>query len=328
MPLIKGPKVKGYIEVDENVRFMRNLVTRYAAPWSQIFFVDGVNGSDTKNTGRTPDRAFATIGKAITAAARGDVIYVRPLNYTVGDGLDRFDRYVEDITVPLGGAGGSGGVAALKSDISLIGVTPSMNPELGPRIKHATAIALQIDAPAFHVENIGFFAEDATYAIYLRNNGVTYTQRGSDGTTFYNCVIKGSGLYAASGGDGVVIKKCRFHTKYNGTSGGIGAIRYSCSANPGNRLQILENIFHGGNVTEQPATAYITILPPMAVGLIKGNTFFKIPADGHYINAEGAGNTGAIVDNFFADAEVVLETDLHIGGMVQAGNWDTIGIVI
>jgi hypothetical protein len=327
MPLLKGPKVKGYIEIDENVRFMRNLVTRYAAPWSQIFFVDGVNGSDTKNTGRTPDRAFATIGKAITAATRGDVIYVRPLNYMVGDSLDRFDRYTENIIVPLGGPGGSGGVAATKSDISLIGVTPSMNPELGPRIK-GTTIALQIDAPAFHLENIAIFAEDATYAIYLRNDGISYTKRGSDGFTMYNCVVKGSGLYAASGGDGTVIKKCRFHTKYDGTSGGIGAILYSCSANPGNRLQILENFFHGGNVTEQPATAYITILPPLAVGLIKGNVFFKIPADGHYINAAGAANTGAIVDNFFAYSNVIPETDLHIGGMVQAGNWDTAGILV
>ena len=296
---------------------------RYTNPWSKHYFVDGVNGSDAYS-GLKPSLAKATVQAAVTLATRGDVIYVRPLAYKIGTG---FNRYTEDITVTLGGDGGSA-VEATNSDISLIGITPSGNPEFGPRIKHTTAIPLQIDAPAFHVENIAFYAEDATYSVYLRNNGVTDTQRGTDGTTFYNCVFKGSGVYAASGGDGLVFSHCRFHTKYDGTSGGIGAINYSCSANPGTRLQILYCKFHGGNVTEAPATCYITIAPPMTVAMIAHNEFGTIPADGHYINAAGAANTGYIVDNFFADADIVLETDLHIGGMIQAGNWDTAGIVV
>jgi len=317
---LRGMKRDGQVLINENIKFAKSVLFKdlWAVPW----FVDGVNGSDS-SSGLGADLSKATIQAAISAAGRGDVIYVRPLAYKIGTG---FNRYTEDITVILGGAGGSA-VEATKSDISLIGITESRNPEFGPRIK-ATTIGMQIDAPAFHIENMGFYAEDATYAIYLRNNGATYTQRGSDGFTMYNCVVKGSGLYIASGGDGARIEKCRFHTKYDGTSGGIGAILYSCSANPGTRLQILNSIFQGGNVTEQPATAYITILPPMTVALIKGNTFFKIPADAHYINAAGASNTGAIVDNFFADADIVLETDLHIGGMVQAGNFDTGGIVV
>jgi hypothetical protein len=66
----------------------------------------------------------------------------------------------------------------------------------------------------------------------------------------------------------------------------------------------------------------------MAQGVIAHCVFGTVPTDGHYINAAGAANTGQIVDNFFAKANVALETDLHIGGMIQAGNWDTAGIVV
>jgi hypothetical protein len=324
MPLIRGKEAQNYLEVFENIRFMGHVASRHALPWSETFFVDGENGSDTRHPGKTPTKAFATIAKAVAQASRGDVIYIRPQQYTIGTG---FSRYTEDVAVELGGVGGSG-AHATNADISIIGVTNSLNPEYGVRWTFATAQALLVDAPSLHVENIGFYAEDATYAIYLRNNGATYTRRGTDGTTFYNCVIKGSGLYAASGGDGLVIEKCVFHSKYNGTSGGIGAINISCSANPGTRFRILDCKFYGGNTTEAPATCYITIAPPLTQAIIARNIFGTIPTDGHYINAAGAGNTGQIVDNFFAYSNIVLETSLHIGGMIQAGNWDTAGIVV
>jgi len=296
---------------------------RFSSPWALHYFVDGVSGNDS-NAGKTSGRSFKTIQKAINVATRGDVIYIRPQTYKIGTG---FNRYTEDVSVTLGGAGGNT-VVATNSDISLIGITNSINPEYGVRWKHATTQALLVDAPALHVENIGFYAEDATYAIYLRNNGATYTRRGTDGTTFYNCVIKGSGVYVASGGDGTIFERCVFHTKYDGTSGGIGCINYSCSANPGVRMRIERCKFYGGNVTEAPYSTYITIAPPMTQAIIAHNIFGTIPTSGVYINAAGASNTGQIVDNFFAYSNIVLETTIKIGGMIQAGNWDTAGIVI
>jgi len=246
MPLIKGPKVKGYIEVDENVRFMRNVATRYALPWSQIFFVDGVNGSDTKNTGRTPDRAFATIAKAVSVAARGDVIYVRPLLATYTHG---FDRYTEQVTVPLA-----------KHDLSIIGVTNSLNPEFGPKLAWTTpaGVCLTVDAPALHVENLGFFAEGVTTgaAVLLTHDATAYLKRGGDAATFYNCTVK-AGLIKTQGGDGLYIRNCIFNAMWDGTyAGGIYAV--SDSGHNPRRLKIRDCTFQGGNIVPS-AAAYITV---------------------------------------------------------------------
>ena len=324
MPLLKGPESGGYVEINRKVKFTDVVIASKLnpLPWSKVYYVDGVDGLDTYE-GTSPTRAFKTAQAALTLGGRGTVIYVRPLAYKIGTG---FNRYAEELTLALGGAGGTG-VEATNSDISLIGITPSMNPEFGPRFK-ATTVGLTLDAPSLHVENIAWFAEGATEAILIRNNGATYTRRGSDGTTFYNVVIKGSGIVVADGGDGLTLDSCRFHSGYDGTSGGIGALRYVCSANPGTRLRILNSHFHGGNVTETPATCYITVLPPMTQLLLAGCKFGAIPTDGHYLDFSGASNTGAILDNFFAHANLVLETSLHIGGCVQAGNFDTAGIVV
>jgi len=298
----------------------------WASPWSVARFVDGENGSDAFD-GLKPTQPFATIQAAVTASTRGDVIYVRPQQYTGGTG---FSRYTEEVTVTAGASAGSA-THFENADISIIGCVNTPNPEYGVRWKHATdttGCCLINHAPALHLENLGFYAESALAAIELLNNGATTTQRGSDGTTIYNCVIKGAAIYVLSGGDGTIIQKCHLHTAYGGGTGGLGNIHYSCSANPGTRLKILDNIFYGGNVTEAPATAYITVLPPMTVMTIGRNFFGKIPTDGHYIDLSGSSNTGLVVNNTFADADIVLETDIHIGGCVQANNWDTAGIVV
>ena len=324
MPVLKGEVIGGYINVTRNVKFSGAVLAGRLSPspWSTVYYVDGISGQTT-NDGLSPGKAFSTIQAALTLGGRGTVIYVRPQTYKIGTG---FNRYVEDLTLALGGAGGSA-VVATNSDISLIGVTQSLNPEYGVRLK-ATTIGLQSDAPSLHVENIGWYAEDATYAVYIRCNGATYTQRGADGTTFYNCVIKGSGIYVKDGGDGLSIDKCVFHTKYDGTSGGIGAIKYVCSNYPGARFRVMDSRFYGGNVTEAPATCYITVLPPMTQMTIAHNIFGTIPTDGHMINLAGSDNTGIVADNFFAHANLTLETHLHIGGCVQVGNRDTAGLLV
>ena len=303
MPLIKGPKVKGYIEVDENVRFMRNVATRYALPWSQIFFVDGVNGSDTKNTGRTPDRASATIGKAIAQAARGDVIYVRPLRATYTHG---FDRYLESVVVPLA-----------KEDLSLIGVTNSLNPEFGPKMSWVTAgeYALTSHAPALHVENLGFYNEGTEgKSILLSHDATTYLKRGGDGATFYNCTIK-AGRIVSEGGDGLYIQKCRFHAMYDGTySGGIYAVS-DLGHNP-RRLFIRDNIFQGGNGVAG-AQAYITVTYFTEV-LIDDNHFAECAVD----CIIGSNAVGLIANNhFWGHDEAACMTR---GGLVACNNhYDT-----
>ena len=295
MSLIKGPKVKGYIEINENVRFMRNVATRYALPWSQIFFVDGVNGSDTKNTGRTPDRAFATIGKAVSVAARGDVIYVRPKTYTIGAG---FGRYTEAVSVLLA-----------QSDLSIIGVTNSLNPEYGPRwAKTDAGYNLINDGPALHLENLGFFSEGATNTALLRNSDTPGSERyGANGTTFYNCVVKG-GKISIQCGDGVVIRNCFFH----GSAGVTGGITATYGVNPGRRLRIRDCIFHEGNgAVVDTAYIYINLFTEV---VIADCYFATVPTDTHYI--EAITSTGFIVNCTFGVADMTLATGIIKGGLI------------
>lgn len=294
---------------------------RFSSPWSTHYFVDGIDGSDG-NTGKEPSKAFATIQQAVTASQYQDVIYIRPKTYTLGTG---FARYTEDVVSTVGGSGGSGGTLtnALKS---IIGVTPNpANSEYGGvRWKHASATNLTIDSPAMHIENIGFFSEGATYGVLLRNDGASNTQRGSDGTSFYNCVFKGKGLYVLSGGDGVTLQNCRFHCAYDGT---VAQLNYSCSANPGRRLIVRNCEWQDGNGTVANG-AYIAIAPPLTEILIRDCYFGQIPSTLKYIEAAGAANEGLIANIYCAAADLVLATEFDVGGCFTAGIYDKLGLVV
>jgi hypothetical protein len=282
----------------------------WASPWSVARFVDGEDGSDAYD-GRKPTQAFKTIQAAVTASTRGDVIYIRPQQYTVGTG---FSRYEEDVAITVGG----GGTAShcTNADISIIGCVNTINPTYGVRWSFATATNLTNDAPALHLENIGFFAESATQAILLRNNGATNTTRGSDGTTLYNCDVKGGKLQVTSGGDGLTIKNCKF---YNAPDG----ITFTCSTNIGRRLTIKDCVFQGNNGAAV-ATSYIRILGSTSEVLIAGCYFDIIPTDTYYINATGT-NLGMIAHCWFCDADMDTDNEIIQGGLKVVDCMDVAG---
>ena len=277
----------------------------WASPWSVARFVDYDNGS-VGYDGLKPTQACATIQQAVTASSRGDVIYVRPRAYVVGTG---FSRYTEEVTTALA-----------QSDLSIIGCVNTPNPEYGVRWKHATnttGYCLINIAPALHLENIGFFAEDAAGAVHILNNGATDTQRGSDGTTFYNCVIKAGRVINADGGDGLTFKNCYFHGKYGG--GATGGITFTCSANPGRRLKILNCGFQEGNGTTC-ATEYINIAGVASEVVIKDCYFGLIPTSAKYILITSS--TGIIANCYFEDTDLDLTDDLTLSNVIPAGLWD------
>lgn len=286
----------------------------WASPWSTARFVDGENGNDN-NSGLKPTEAFDTIQAAVTASTRGDVIYIRPQEYTIGSG---FTRYLESVTTTIGGVGGASGVDMTNSDISIIGCANTNNPEYGVRWAWTTAAGYNLinPAPALHLENIGFYSEGTTTGgtMNLQNNGTTDTQRGCDGTTIYNCVIKG-GLIKAGGGDGLSIQKCRFHAMYDGTySGGIYAI--GSGALNSRRLLILDNIFQTGN-SVAGAQAYITVTTYTEV-LIARNYFGECAVDAII----GTTSSGLIADNRFWGADE--GACITLGSMIACNNlYDT-----
>lgn len=276
-----------------------------SSPWSTVFFVDGTNGVDTLD-GKSPTKAKKTIQAAVTAAGRGDVIYVRPQAYVVGTG---FTRYEEDVTTVLA-----------QSDLSIIGTVNTRNPEFGTRWKFATTQCLNNIAPALHLENIGFFTEDATYGVLLTNNGATNTQRGSDGTTLYNCVFKGQGLYVLSGGTGLTVDNCRFTAKYTGT---VSQINFSCSANPGRQLRIRGCEWTDGNGTTSSGPS-IVIAGSSTENIIRDCYFGQDPTGGIYINITGT-NTGSIANCHFACADVNTGRIVE-GGLIGTGIYDGGGL--
>ncbi|MHC4752737.1 MAG: hypothetical protein ACYTFW_23055, partial [Planctomycetota bacterium] len=258
---------------------------RFTNPWETHYFVDATNGSDA-NDGKSPTDAKATIQAMITAANGGDVIYVNPQTYKLGTG---FNRYTEDVSVTMGGAGGSG-VVSTNANMSLIGVTPANYPTdfLGVRWTYATATPLTIDAPCFHIENIGFFSEGATYHIHLRNNGATRTREGTTGFTAYNCAFKGDAKVYGEGANELSIVKCRFQAKYDGTVSGINLVG---SANQVVRPVIANCDFIGGNGTAMSDAAIIGAAP-WHDAVIRDNYFANDSTTGIFINIAGSTSTG------------------------------------
>jgi len=275
---------------------------RFSSPWATPWFVDGVNGSDGTGRGKRPDRSLASIQAAVTAAKRGDVMYIRPKTYVVGTG---FDRYVEDVTVPLA-----------THDLSIIGVVNTLNPEFGVRWKHLTAQCLDNWAPALHVENIGFFAEDATYCVLLSDLAAG-TKLGANGSTFYKCVFKGANFQVLSGGTGVTIERCKFTPH---SSGVVAQLNISCSAKLGRQFVVkwcdfLDAI---GAVASGP---YIAIAPPCTEVLIDHCTFGQLPTGGCYISAAGA-NYGQLSNCNFGVADMTKATGLVLGSIIATACYD------
>jgi hypothetical protein len=277
---------------------------QWASPWSTVRFVDAATGS-TAYDGLKPTQALTLIQAAVTASGRGDVIYVRPQAYVVGTG---FSRYTEEVTTVL-----------TQSDLSIIGCVNTINPEYGVRWKHATdttGYCLVNIAPALHLENIGFYAEGAAGAASLLNNGATNTQRGTDGTTFTNCVVK-AGRVIGTGGDGLTFRNCMFHAAPAG--GATGGITFTCSTVPGRRLRILDCAFLEGNGAAS-ATEYINIAGVCSEILINNCQFGIIPTSAKYVLITSS--TGMISNCSFMKADVHLTNDLTLGGVLGVGNND------
>jgi hypothetical protein len=289
---------------------------RFSSPWATHYFVDGDAGNDS-HSGKKPSQAFKTIQKAITTSTGGDVIYINPKSYTLGTG---FARYSEDVSVTLGGAGGSGATAT-NANKSLIGVTQrSAGDHIGVRWTFATATQLTVDAPCLHVENIGFFSEAATYTINLRCNGATRTQEGTTGFSIFNCAIKGDGPLYANGCDEIQIIGCRFQSKYDGTTGGINLVG---STNQVKRAMIRNCEFIGGNANNM-ATPPINGAAPWYDCIIR-DCYFNAETDtGVYINVSGT-NTGLVANCFFGSADIST-TSIVASGMIGVACYDDDGV--
>lgn len=77
MGAIKGPVVNGVVQINQRVKFMREVQSGLFYPWSNNWYVDQDNGSNDYS-GRGPSRSKATILAAEAAMAARDTIFLRP----------------------------------------------------------------------------------------------------------------------------------------------------------------------------------------------------------------------------------------------------------
>ena len=287
--------------------------------YHNIWYVDGTNGSNSFN-GKSVEYPFKTIAYAVSRATGGDTIYINPLTYKMGTG---FNRYTEDVVLTVGGAAG-GGVVATNANISLIGVTRRTvaSDFMGVRWKFATNTCLNVEAPGTSIENIGFFCEGATAAVYFEGDGATWTKAGHTGSSMYNCAVKGEGGILANGSDSLQIINCQFQAKWDGNTSGI--IITLDGTNPLRRPVVRGCHFIGGNGTSMDS-APIVWTGEVADGLIADN-YFGTSASGVTINIVTAGSTGLISNNHFAEADLSGGAFIVQQSMVVTGAYDGAGI--
>lgn len=204
------------IDTFQGTSFANPVIPPLGGPGGNIFFVDGDNGADG-NDGLSPDTPKKTIGGAITAAAAGASIYIKPRKIAAG-GTDPVN-YAETITIP-----------AAKSALKLIGCGNGVDQAAQPQIKKgsgSTAL-LTIQAPGCLIKGLTFNGGGSTGGgILLSDDGSTVT---AEGTTIDSCVFKncvGSGATDSSTGGAVqigtnggawdtTIKNCLFYNNIGG----------------------------------------------------------------------------------------------------------------
>lgn len=258
------------------------------------WFVDGTSGSDTFE-GTSPDRAFATIQKAINSAAKQDTILVFPKE--VAATATDPSSYAETLTIttPM---------------ISIIGINRGLTQGGLPQISKGsgTTALLTVRAPGCLIANLGFNGISSTGGgILLDDNGTTKNAWGTTivgchfkncvGTTATNAATGGAIQWAATGNAWqVLIKGNRFYKNVGdivllGTSGSVPQ-----------DVVIEDNIF-SGPAASVDCNIYLAAGSGMNGVIIRRNVFTCFPAISLGTNVKQLALTGCVgelSENFFA----------------------------
>jgi hypothetical protein len=172
---------------------------------NEVYYVDGVNGSDTANG--DAEHPFATIQAAVTAAGAYDTIYVRPKYPLQGVNQGQPNVYAENITIPI-----------TKTGLKIVGTTPAGDPYMGVKIKPAnnTSPAVLVNASGVLLENLNIMNQALTPA------GVMLTWMGDS----FNAASTDASHILYAGSCGATIRNCEFregHTLAIPYIGGCGA---------------------------------------------------------------------------------------------------------
>ena len=267
----------------------------FSSPWATHYFVDGSEGSAAFD-GTAPSRSMSTISLAITAASRGDVIYVREKAGSTTDATDP-TAYAENLTIPFA-----------KHNLSIIGAGNNpWNPFYTQVKANAAGYGLKIQATSFRIENLDFNKGSATTGMIYFSGDVVTTDMAWGGV-IANCHIRNADSAANAGiktyaGSYNTIHNCDFeacHTGINLASGGTYPIR---------SIRIQDCRFKGANAS---AVGGANILGAGASNIIYEleilRCYFERVPTGAFIDLAGANKYGIIADCQFGDDDVSAGT--------------------
>lgn len=257
---------------------------------STVKFVDGTNGSDG-NSGNSPDEAYATIQKGVTAAGAGGVVYVFPKDMGV-DGDP--GSYVENVTI-----------AATHDRLSIIGVSHGRTQCGLPQIKTGTTTTsplITINAQGCLIANMGVNGAGNTGGgILLNSDGATGTINATGtsiigchfknckGTTATNAATGGAIMWTANGDCWqVLIKGNNFYKN-------VGDIVLKGTANSVPQDVVIEDNIFSSPAASVDCNLYLTGGGSGMNGVfIRNNEFPCFPAIGSGTNAKNLVLTGCI----------------------------------
>jgi len=296
-----------------------------------IWYVDGDKSAG--GAGQSWDDAFATIGAAVSAASKNDVIYVAPLLW--GAVQTDPNSYDETFTIPLA-----------KSNLSIIGTGTGRTQGGLPQMKigSGSTAMITIEAPGCTIRNMGINGYGSTGGGILMDcdSGATKT---AFGTSIINCHIKncvGSTATNAATGGGIMWSanggSWQVHIAGNKFYKNVGDVVLM-----GTSESVPQDVLVEWNTFSGPAGSVDCNIYTGGSGMnglyIEHNTFPCFPGIGSGTNAKPlhlTGSVGILSDNDFgfvaqgtgaktfgASGDVIVPTTMFMVG--NRGETDTDG---
>ena len=279
------------------------------------WFVSTFDGSD-QDTGKSWDRALATMAEALDRAQTHDTIYFvgKVAEEVVGSNL-KFD-------IKIVGCGGLHHADQPGSGTDLYDYGAAS--WVAPGTPTTATSLIEVQGRGWQFHNIMFDCPVDAAAILLKNNaGSGLTEQDASHGIVSNCVFQqgkygiqldgGIGNYKVIGSDFAILS----------VSGGCG-IFAATDGGPNYRWKILDNFFVPAATTEGNKGNQEHIDVALFSSLIKGNTFGTVEATGHYIDLTG-GQDNVVTENALMGTYAHADYQDAAGDM-WAGNYTEAGI--
>jgi len=273
---------------------------------SDVWFVDGDNGDAANNLARdnSPTTALAKPSEAVSAAAAGDTIYVKP-RVPTSDASDP-TVYADELVIPFA-----------KHSLSIIGTRRGHDIFYGPKLKLGTADAVvDVYAPAFTLENFTIHRRGSnTKGVYLRGVTGYATKAGSVASHISNCMLR----YGSPHG---IFIEWGYHSNVNNCTfwGNDISLYITGQSVPQRGMSVVGCNFYGANGAI-PAGPDIRLLGASTELTIDRCLFDLVPTSTTYIVATGVVD-GKITDCHFAAGAGVDVNAAAAAGEIQVGAGD------